>query len=262
MKAASLLAFSALLFFSCLTFAAEGNQSAPSQSLSQNLQLTQFSASPPSIYQGDLAEFMLEVKSVGNTVSDYDASVFVSDTSGKQVSSAKFIHASIAGGETQDLSKVWDSAGIAAGNYSLTANITDNTGASTVLLSRLEILPAPSADQGSSQPAQNQLPSSAANTACFAPAACEAIGNCVDNYTTQLCSYQGCPEKDYYLVQRCAPLEPPILLRAEGKICRTAPFMCTASEQGDWLTTFCLSSILFILVLLAVLLWRTRHYGL
>ena len=259
MKAAFLLAFAAFFLFPSIAFAAQSNQSAAGQSLSENLQLTSFTVSPPSIYQGDLAEFLLSVKSVGNTVSDFDASVIISDTSEKQVGGITFIHASIAGGETQDLSKIWDSAGIAAGNYSLIANITDNTGASTVLLSRLEILPAPSADQGNSQPAQGQ-PSSGA--ACPSQAVCEAPGNCVDNYTTQLCSYQGCPEKNYYLVQRCAPIEPPILLRAEGKICNVAPFICTDSQQEDWLTSFCLSSILILVVLLVLLLWRTRHYRL
>ncbi|MCX6773056.1 MAG: hypothetical protein NTV88_04795 [Candidatus Micrarchaeota archaeon] len=259
MKTSFLLTFASLVL-SCIVFAANAP---PNPTLSENLQLTSFSVSPPSIYQGDLVEFSLGVKSVGNTVSDFDASVIISDTSGAQVSSIKFIHAEIAGGETQALSKIWDTSGLQPGNYSAIANVTDQIGVSEVLLARLEVLPVLPAQDSLNQNQPGQGSAIAGGDAdCSGSAICGAPGNCVDNYTTQLCSFAGCPEKDYFVVQRCGAAAPPLLLRAERKICNSASFLCTENLQEDWLTSFCLSGLLAALLLFAALLWRTRHYGL
>lgn len=221
---------------------------ATAQSLSQNLQITSFSVNPDPAYAGSTVEFLLGVESTGNTVATFSSSVVVQDSSGRQLAKVDYLDLAIPGGETQSLSKGFDTSGMAAGNYSAVASINGSDGSSSKLISNFELLPSPQA-ASPPQPEQPQQP--AANPACSDQAVCGPPGDCIDNYTTSICTVGGCQEKGYFLVQDCAPAPQ---FQLEKQACDAIPALCSTSPQGDWAIYFCSPIIIALLIFAAAML--------
>ena len=256
MKRVFLFAFFTF-FLSGFLFADNATQTA--QSLSQNLELTSFTVNPSQAYAGDTVVLLLGVKSTGNIVSTYSSAVRVYDSLGKQQAEIGFLDSTISGGETQSLSKGYDTTGFHEGNYSAIASISSSDGSSSRLIATFEILP--SALAGAPEVPIQPAPLPKENPACSSPASCGAPGNCIDNYTTSQCTVALCPEKNYFLVQDCAIVAPQF--QFEKQLCESAPALCSAngaSPQNDWGVYFC-SPILIALLIFAAFMLRKWEQG-
>ena len=242
MESTPLILLFALALFHPI-FAAETVPQSPA--LSENLQLTSFTASQEKTVSGEPLDFSLSIKSAGDSISSYHASITIHDSSGAQAGMLDFFDATIAGGEQQTLIKGWGSEGIAPGNYSAIANITEVGGRSQALIATFEIL-APA--QGGIGPSSQQGAKNA--DGCGTPADCRAWGACDGNYTSQECTYPRCPEKKYYFVQSCAQKQGSPL---EQGICSSFPFLCTSQPEQPPIY-FCLPGVLMVLLLAFFLL--------
>ena len=244
----TLLFLSALAFFHPL-FAADTIAESPT--LSENLQLTSFTAIPEKIFSGESLDFSLSIKSTGDSVSSYRASITIQDSSGALSGRLDFFDANIAGGEGQALTKGWSTGTLAPGNYSALANVTEVGGRSQALLATFEILPpAQGAAAGGSKPSPQE---GAKNTDdCGTPINCGEWGACDGNYTAQECSYPRCPEKKYYAVQSCAKKQGSQL---EEGICSSFPSLCT-NQPGQPPIYFCLPIALLAVLVISFALWK------
>lgn len=220
--------------------------------LEENLQLTSFSISPQKIQLGDAAVFSLSVKSIGNSVSSYNATVRIYSSSGTAQPGIGFIHANIAGGEEQKLSKQWSSDGTPPGNYSAVANVTEENGQSAVLISNFEIAGAQQAAPGGAGQQPGAKPSPAE---CGSPADCAEFSGCDGNYTVLRCPYSSCPEKELFMVKSCAPA-PPIGAEYEKQLCKDYTYLCTSSKPDQSPLYFCLPSALLAVLLSVYAIWQ------
>ena len=235
--------FALLLLFSSASFAAEMLEPAPS--LSESLQITAFSVSPQAVPSGGAAAFSITVKSTGSGISAYSAIISVYDSSGKEVHSLPFLNSTIAGGEMQTLSKEWQTAESAPGNYTAIANITESGGRANILITNFEITAMASGTASA--------PKKKSADSCGSPASCGQRSDCDGNYTEQECAYSSCPEKKYYRVESCAPKKEESAL--ENGICAGYPYLCTSNKSDRSPFYLCLPSVLLMLLLCIYAAW-------
>lgn len=86
-----------------------------------NVQLTSFGVSPSTFVSGASITFSVGLQNTGNTVTDYQALVFIYNSSGSLVDAFAYQNSTIAGGEAHNLSRQYSTSSLQSGSYSATA---------------------------------------------------------------------------------------------------------------------------------------------
>ncbi len=238
-------------------------QSVPPGSIASALQIGFFYPSYNATVAGEQAEFVVQIRSFTNTVTPFSVSIYIYDSKGRTAAVLEYANATIAGGETQVLSKFWDTAGQPVGDYRAFANATYDGSATNTKRAQFSIvysLPysgnsSASQENGSSQgPEENRTPASSC-----AGFYCNEWGACSDGYRSQDCIHpQGCPIQGFVHVERCNQGQPPGL-PLEQQVCSALPQICTTEPQNAAYLCGCLPVLVVPLLLFIVLRARQKR---
>lgn len=262
MRLLSRFLFCALLLAQLQHPAAE---SVPPESASQAsaLQIGFFYPSYNATVTGEQAEFVVQIRSFTNTVTPFSASIYIYDSKGRTATVLGYANATIAGGETQVLSKFWDTAGQPIGDYRAFSNATYDgsfTNTKSAQFSIVYSLPSSGNNNTAPQDGSGQEPGE--NSSSAQPCAefqCSGWGACSDGYRSQDCIQSpGCSKPDFVHVERCNQGQPPGL-PLEQQVCAAFPQTCTTEPQNAAYLCGCLPALVVPLLFFIVLRARQKH---
>ena len=178
--------------------------------------LRSFSITPGEIEAGDSALFSILIVGSSDTAARYVSYVEIYDANKTLADRLLFTEAVIAGGETQSLTKPWNSKGRPAGEYYAIAGIVH--GNSQLISGKLGFI---ISQQSSTTPAVLIPSASAPNRTGSAPAVsqpapecqlewdCLQWEECVDGYRVQKCQdSKKCTGESFYHIEKCAASKP------------------------------------------------------
>ena len=226
------------------------------------LQLSSFSVNPATVLSGEPAEFEVQVSSFVNTVEYFQATIFIYESGGNLAGTMPYAGSAIAGGETQAITRFWDTAGKKPGAYRAFINATFAGNESTNTRSA-EFTIASSIAPVAMAPANNTA-ANGTGVAGGVPGSKEQDCNeyfcgeweeCIEGYRLQACAQPpGCSGKDFFRVEKCP--QDGEGRTVERKICAALPQACAPQGQEQNYLCACLPAILVAIVFFALLLTR------
>ncbi|HLC68607.1 MAG TPA: hypothetical protein VJH24_02105 [Candidatus Bilamarchaeaceae archaeon] len=117
-----------------------------------SVQATSFSISSSSFTAGDSVNFITDLFNLGNTLLTMQTRVYIYDSSGTLVDTVTYSNTTLAGGESQTLTRSWDSTGRTAGSYTAYANGTSDGNFTNTLNLTFTINAAPTVEGPAPEP--------------------------------------------------------------------------------------------------------------
>lgn len=232
---------------------------------SATLQLSAFLVNPNAIVSGDLAEFSVGAASFTSTVEVFHAKIYIYGPGGRLAGTMDFADSAIAGGETQVLTKFWDTSGKPLGAYLAFINATYGNGTATNMRNaEFSIVSTLGATAGLGAMHNASGNGTKVQTGALQTPGqpctdyyCGEWGECDDGYRSQPCSYlPECSGKDFFRVQKCLQAESAFSL--DQKICTAVPQACTTQQQKESYFCACLPTIFITMAFFAFLVLRRK----
>ncbi len=235
-----------------------------SASQAPTLQLGSFYVSPNATLAGEQMEFVAQARSFTNTVTPFSASIYIYGSKGRSVAVLHYANSTIAGGETQTLSRFYDTSGLPIGDYRAFVNATYEGNSTNTKSAQFSIVYSLPYSGNNSSAKENGFDTGIGEVKPVAIScpdfSCTDWGECSDGYRSQDCIHpQGCSNAGFVHVERCNQ-GPPSGLPLEQPVCSALPQICTTEPQEGgylcvWLPVLAVSLLFFIVVLRA----RQKH---